>query len=71
MNLRGSKRDAQAILGFCGSFVARDATNRPEPLWLRVFVARIGTKQSAFYHICETVDLLDAEPLKYQLSSGA
>jgi len=50
--------------------VARAPTNRLEPLWLRFFFARLRTKPLAFFHICETIELLDAEPLKYQLPLG-
>jgi len=51
--------------------VARTPTHREKTRWLRFSFARLRTKQSVFFHICETVDLLDAEPLKYQLPLGA
>ena len=71
MNLRGLMRDAQAILGSCGRFVARDPTHRVKTRWLRFSFARLRTKPSAIFHICETIDLFDAESLKYRLAFGA
>ena len=54
----------------CITFVARDPTNRVKAHWLRFPFARLRTKQSAFFHICETIHLLDGNSLKFYLRWG-